>query len=114
MRLMLRLLLLAGAFALGTYAFGWVAVPLVAAAWGGWAGDTSRPGLVAGTAAGLAWGVLLIWTGAAGPLPLLVARLGGVTGLPGITWIVATLLFPVALAWSAALLTCAVVSAVRR
>ncbi|MSR07804.1 MAG: hypothetical protein EXR93_12180 [Gemmatimonadetes bacterium] len=114
MRLLLRLVLLGGAIALGTWAFGWLAVPVIAAVWGGWVRDTPRPGLVPATAAGLGWGILLIWTGAVGPLPALVAKLGGITGLPGISWIVATLFFPVALAWSAAVLAGAVVSAVRR
>jgi hypothetical protein len=101
MRSVVRVVLLALAFALGTLVIGWFALPIVAVAWGAIA-DRERASLDAVVAAAVAWGALLVlamFTGAIGE----VARvIGGVVGVPSWVPIVATLLFGVALAWSAA------------
>lgn len=101
MRSVVRVVLLALAFALGTLVIGWFALPIVAVVWGAIA-DRERASLDAAVAAVVGWGALLVlamFTGAIGE----VARvIGGVVGVPSWVPIAATLLFGVALAWSAA------------
>jgi len=98
----LRLSLLALAFALGTVALGWWTVPLLGLAWGIVGRGTARPALTAGVSATLAWGGLLLGSWVFGPIPLLAEKLGALTGLGGVTWVAVTILFPLSLAWSAA------------
>jgi hypothetical protein len=110
MRASLRVGLLAPAFALATAAFGWWTVPLLGAVWGGVAAATSRPGVTAGTAAGLGWLFLLAWTATQGPVWVVAQRAGGVLALPGWLFVGVTVAFSALLGGSAA----AAVSGVRR
>ena len=105
LRLLLRAVLLTLGFALGTAAFGWWAVPLVAVAWGVVGRDTKRPALVAGLSAALAWDALLIWDRLVGPVAPLALKLGQITGLPGIAWVAATVAYPLFIGWAAAEVT---------
>jgi hypothetical protein len=77
---------------------GWWGVGLAAFAWGAW---TGRARVVA-AAAVCAWGSVLVWTAGAGALGRLIAELGQVAMVPGWVLVVATLVFPGVLAWSAA------------
>jgi hypothetical protein len=90
--------LLAIAMVAATVVGGWWGVLAAAFVWGAWSG---RAGRVA-VAAACAWGSVLVWTAASGPLPALVAALGAIAGAPGWVLVVATLVFPAGLAWSAA------------
>jgi hypothetical protein len=90
------------AFALATK-LGWWTVPLVAALWGSLRPRLPRPALCAAAAAGLAW---VAWLASdavrgQGALGVLATRLGGVMRLPVPALFLATILFPVLLAWSA-------------
>ena len=90
-RSLLRLTLLGTAFALGTVALGWMAVPAVGIFWGFIASVTRRPALTAGAAALLAWAVLLTWTASVGRLPALLERIGGILDVPKSILLIATL-----------------------
>ena len=61
--------------------------------------------MVAGLSAALAWDSLLIWDRLVGPVIPLAVKLGEITGLGGIAWIAATVLFPLVIAWAAAEVT---------
>jgi len=101
---LLQIVLLSVAVALATTVVGWWAVPLMAAIWGLVSRADERPALTASLAAGLGWGLLLIWTAGAGPIRVLASRAAGVMGISVLTLVALTVLFPMALAWSAALL----------
>ncbi len=101
---LLQIVLLSVAIALATTVFGWWAVPLIAAAWGLVSKADERPALQASLAGGLGWVLLLIWSAAEGPLRALANRAAGVMGISVVTLVLLTVLFPMALAWSAALL----------
>jgi hypothetical protein len=98
-------------FGVATCVVGWWGVPVVGLAWGVWSGRNTKPpvaaGLTAATCAVVAWAVLLAWTAALGPLPLLARTLGAVAGVPGAALIVMTLVFAGVLAWSATAATAA-------
>lgn len=102
-RVSVRLLLLALAFALGTVVLGWWAVPVIGLAWG--VIDRSRPAAawIAALAAGLGWDGLLSWAGVEGPIGRLAAQVGSIMGIPGWGLVVATLLLPMLLAGTAAM-----------
>ena len=111
----IRLALLAAAFALGTWALGWWAVPALAALWGaggallnqGPTGPTRagrHAALEAALAALVAWGAILAVAAARAPLGALADRLGGIMRLPAAALVLLTLVFPALLAWSAAAL----------
>lgn len=102
MRFALRVLLLAGSFAIGTWILGWWAVPLFAAGSGVLARHASRQALAAGIAGAIAWGVLLVWTAIRGSVWSFASQVGGAVGLSGIVLIVFTVVFPGLLAWLAA------------
>lgn len=104
-RALVRVLLLATAFALATFWFGWWTVPVVAAIWGVLARGLRSGALVSACAAGLAWGALLLWDASAGPVSELAATLGTLMHLPPIALPLATLVFPALLAWSATMVT---------
>jgi hypothetical protein len=93
-----EVVLLAIAMVAATAVGGWWGVLAAAFVWGAWPG---RAGQVA-IAAACAWGCVLVWTAASGPLPAVVAALSSIAGAPGWVLIVATLVFPAVLAWSAA------------
>jgi hypothetical protein len=110
-RTLVRLALLAAAFALATWAFGWWTVPALAAAWGAvrargapapGGAPMNRSPAEAGLAALLAWAALLAMAAARGPAGALAGRLAGVMRIPAPALVVVTLVFPAALAWSAA------------
>jgi len=102
MRVLLRLVLLTLAFYLATQLAGWWAVPVTAAVWGAlsW-GD----GLSAAIAACLAWAALLVRDAAFGPFGDLAATLGLLFHARPALVIALTLIFPMLLAWSAAVLS---------
>ncbi len=107
-RILLRLGLLTVAFALGIYAFGWWAVPVIAAAWGlmnrGSRGAAAR----AATAALLAWLLLLFGPQLFGiPIVPFGIRLAAAMRIPAWALWTAECAFPLALAWSAAALAAA-------
>ena len=83
--------------AVGTWAVGWWAVPVVGALIGVIWPD-GRPALLAGTAGGLGWALLLMWGSASGPVGDLAGTVGGVMGLPGFEVLLVTVLFPALLA----------------
>ena len=85
-----RLVLLAAAMAAATIAFGWWAVPVVAAIWGVVAREQRGPALAAGLAAMAAWGSLLLFDASRGPVGTLAQTLGSLftiraAGVYGIT-----------------------------
>lgn len=91
----------AAAFAAGTVAGGWWAVPVIGLVWGFFA-HARRPGLRAAAAAGLAWAVLLAWTATQGPVGQVARRIGGVFLLPGPALMALAVVFAMALAGTAA------------
>jgi hypothetical protein len=100
--------LLTLALVAGTVAIGWWGIPVVAFAWGLLAGGPAFRGEIirfaassATIAAIFAWGAILVWTAARGPLPVLITTVGQVAGAPGAILVLVTLLFPAVLAWSA-------------
>lgn len=105
---LVRLVLLAAAFAIATFVLGWWAVPLVAAIYA--AATTAQRGsaVVSGIAAMLAWGALLAITAAQGPVGTLATELGGVLKLKPFAVYAVTLAFPGLLAVSAAVVARAV------
>ena len=104
MRFALRVLLLAAAFAIGTWIHGWWAIPLFAAVAGLLARHAPGQAMAAGVAAAIAWGVLLAWSGLRGSLWSFASQVGGALGVSGVVMIILTLVFPALLAWLAALL----------
>ncbi len=95
-----KFLLLTEAFAVGTFAFGWWAVPVLALAWALLV-SSSRPVLFATICATAAWSGVLLLDAARGPLDVVAQRFGGVTGFPPIALIAVTILFPALLSWTA-------------
>lgn len=91
------------AVALSTWAFGWIAVPVVAAAWAWVRRDDVAVPLMAALAAPLAWGVLLLLPGVTGGGTARVAEVVGTAMEVGpVALIVLTLAFPALLAGSVA------------
>jgi hypothetical protein len=86
-------------FAAGGWLVGWVAVPVLAAVAGLAFPRLRLPSVWIGAAAMLAWGVMLALRGS---LFDLTAVLGAATGVPGVVFVVLTLVLPLALGWSAA------------
>ena len=103
MRAVLGFLSLVLAFALATWTFGWLAVPVVAIGFGALASRTRTP-LESLGASLLAWLALLAVQAARGPVDRVAHTLGGIVGVPA--WVIpmVTLLFAAALAWSGAVL----------
>ena len=104
MRLALRVLLLAAAFAIGTWVLGWWAIPLFAAVAGVLARHAPGQAMAAGVAAAVAWAALLAWSALHGAVWSFASQVGGAIGLSGVVLIVVTLVFPALLAWLAAAL----------
>jgi hypothetical protein len=101
-RIVLRVLLLTIAFTIATRVLGWWGVPLTAAAWGA---ISNGQAVSAAIAAGLAWAGLLMRDAAFGPLGTLASDIGALFHAPPAVLIVVTLLYPMILAWSAAVVT---------
>jgi hypothetical protein len=107
MRSALTTIILAAAFALGTWLAGWWMVPLIAAAWA-----VGRPapfaGLLAAIAGASGWALLLTLYLVLGfPVATLAVRLAGAMRLPVSALVALTLLLPALLAGSAAVLATA-------
>lgn len=102
MKALLGILMLAAAFALGTMVIGWWAVPVIGAAWGLAAAPDKKPARVAGLSALLGWTALLLTASQQGPALWVAASVGTImqTGTAGFVSLM--LLFPLALAASAA------------
>jgi hypothetical protein len=101
-RNLLQLIMLSIAIALATSVLAWWTVPVIAGAWGVLADDEDRPALVVSLAAGLSWILLLVWTAANGPITALAARAAGTFEVPSTVLYGITMLFPMAIAWGAA------------
>ena len=99
---MIDIVVLAAAFSLGTFYVAWWAVPLIALAWGWMVGPGRRPATRAAFGAGIAWMGFLAHDAMRGPAGRLARTLGDVMHLPAVVLVVVTVLFPVILAWSAA------------
>ncbi|MCH9015061.1 MAG: hypothetical protein IH877_05160 [Gemmatimonadetes bacterium] len=100
--LLMRVALLAAAFALGTVAVGWVAVPVIAMIWGAWGSD-ERPAVTPAAGAAIAWIVLMLVTEADGSVAAVAAATGRVIGVHGSVIVAVTIFFASALAGSGAL-----------
>jgi hypothetical protein len=94
--------LLAAAFALATFAFGWWAVPVVAAIWAVVARGRRGAAAIAGIAAMVAWGALLVIDASRGPLGALAQTLGTLFSMKAIGVYAITLALPGLLAVTAA------------
>ena len=103
----MMLLLLPCAMALGTAALGWWTVPVLGLAYGVWRGP-EHAAAVAGGSALLGWSALMVWNWMEGPLAELSESLGAILGLPGWALLLATGLFPAALASTAAVVGAAI------
>ena len=102
MRLALRLILLAAAFALATLALGWWTVPLLGAAWAVLDSGRRWTAVTASLGATLGWAALLLWNASYSAYGTLQSRVGAIFGAPGALLVVVTLLLAAALAWGAA------------
>jgi hypothetical protein len=101
MRALPSVVLLAAAFAIGTWILGWWAVPLIGAAWG--VLQRGRPRFVtAFAAAALAWALLLAYDAVGGAMGGLTTTLGGIFMMPGALLLLVTLLYGALLAGCAA------------
>jgi hypothetical protein len=103
MRFVVRLLLLAGGFALATAWLGWWAVPIGGLAGGLLLPRSARPLRLVPLAAGLGWAILLARSAAAPGFGPFVRRLEDLLQTPSAVLIGATLLFPVISAGTAVL-----------
>jgi hypothetical protein len=77
---------------------GWWGVGIAAFVWGAWAGRVR----VVAVAAMCAWSGVLVWTAFSGAFGTLIAELWQIARAPGWVLVVATVVFPGVLAWSAA------------
>ena len=100
-RASLRIVLLATAFALGTWILGWWAVPLLGAVWGVMRRGRSRfASAFAGAA--LAWLALLAFDAARGPMGRMTSVMGGIFSVPAAALLLITVLYAALLAGCAA------------
>ena len=101
MRTVASILLLAAAFALGTWILGWWAVPLLGAVWG--IMRRGHPRFVgAFAAAAVAWLALLAFDATSGSLGRLLTVMGGIFSIPAPLMLVVTVLYAALLAGCAA------------
>jgi hypothetical protein len=77
---------------------GWWGVGIAALVWGAWAGRAR----VVAVAAVCAWSGVLVWTAGSGAFGTLITELGQIARAPGWVLVVATVVYPGVLAWSAA------------
>lgn len=95
-------LAIAAIIALATALFGWWAVPGIGLALGLLSPARARPGSIGALAGALAWGILLTWTAALGPVDRVADTVGALVGVPGPVIYLITLIFPAVLAGCAA------------
>ena len=100
----LRIMLLAAAFALGTWILGWWAVPVLGATWGVLRRGMPRFGS-AFAAAAIAWALLLAFDALRGPMDRLSTVMGGIFSMPGAVLLMITVLYAGLLAGCAAQVT---------
>ena len=108
MKAALGIVMLSAAFALGTMAVGWWAVPVIGGAWGFAAAPDKKPARVAAASALIGWTVLYAFTATQGPALAVAAAVGTIMQLGTAGFFALLLLFPVALAASAAGVTSAI------
>lgn len=99
-----RVLILLVAFVLVTLFLGWWTIALVGGLWGLVARRGTWPAATAAVAAGLGWALLLAWAAFRGPVLDLAGKVGTIMQLPGLGIFAITVLFPMVLAGSAAML----------
>ena len=99
---MIFILLVTGATAALTWLLGWWGVLLGAAIVGFVFHEHGGGGWRVALGAALAWALLLAIDAASGPFGVVARTLGGVMRLPAAALALLTLVFPAALAWSAA------------
>jgi hypothetical protein len=99
---MIFIVFVAAAMAALTWLVGWWGVLLAALIIGFVFRDEGGGGWRIAIAAAFAWGGLLLVDASGGPLGPLVQRLAAIMRLPAVVLMIATLLFPALLAWSAA------------
>jgi hypothetical protein len=102
MKALVSWLALVVAIALGTALLGWWSVPVVGALWGLAKQAGKGTWWRAALAGSGAWALLLLFTSTQGPVGALADKVGAVFAIPGFAFVVLTLLFPAALAGSAA------------
>lgn len=102
MKTALGIVMLAAAFAAGTAAVGWWAVPVIAFAWGWIADRAKRPALVAGTSALVGWGLLVLWDATGPAFRDVAAGVGAVLKTSASGFVEISLLFPLVVAMAAA------------
>jgi len=101
----LRIALFGALTAAGTAMAGWWSVPLLAALWVRVLPSDRRPVATTMLGASAGWLALLGVAALSGPVPAVAAVFSAVLQLPRWGFLLATLLFPAALAGAAALLT---------
>jgi hypothetical protein len=84
--------------AIGTWLFGWWAVPIIAMI----AGLLRCGAGVTAIASATAWMILLAIDATSGAVPRVASTLAGIMGLPAAAIYLLTLVFPALLGWSAA------------
>ena len=102
MRRVLRIAMLAAAFALATRALGWWAVPIVGGVWSLLSRGAMRAPWEAALAAMTGWGAILLWTAATGPLGELTRRTAAIFMVAPAALVMVTLLYGGLLAWGGA------------
>jgi len=105
-----RFLLLMVAFAAGTAAVGWWAVPVIAIVWAILTRNERSHPLLVGFAAMWAWGELLAIAAMRGPVMELATVIGGVMSIGAAGAICLTILYPGLVAAAAAGLTRGVIA----
>lgn len=101
------------AIAAGTWLFGWLAVPLIAAIAGAMVARQPRASFMIALGSGLAWIVLLGVDAMSGHLLALAGVLGHLFPLPWPLLLVVTITYVMLMAWSAAVIGGAVRRAVK-
>lgn len=106
--------ILALLIAAGTWASGWIAVPLVAIAAGAILARWPSVPALAAAGATLGWGLLMLAAVASRSASTLARQLGEILSVHWVVVVAVTLLFPALLAWSAARVTQVLVQALPR
>lgn len=99
---MIFVLVVAAAMTVLTWVLGWWGIVLVALIIGAVFHEHGGGGWRVGVAASVAWGALLVIDVVAGSMGRVATLLGGVMNVPAVVLLLLTIVFPAALAWSAA------------